>query len=247
MKHGDLVFNTKTRTIIRYNSAMRQEHLLDLADVEDPVVQWLNGSWRNRWQDEVVVCIASGPSTTQAQLDYVAKQRQNGKCKVIAINRSYEQAPYADILFAKDAAWWDGYQEVVQGFTGEKWAGCASTARKYKLSYAEHEIGRSDHKLGLDRLKDENSGHQAINLAYLFGARTIILLGFEMNPSIQKIHFFGLHDERKGLENPNHDIFKGWIEKMNVLASSMPIPVYNCSINTAIKGFKQATLEEVLP
>lgn len=247
MQPGDLVFNTKTRAIISYNKAMRKDHLLDLSDVNDPLVKWFKGDWRNRWQDKTVVCIASGACTTQEQLDYVEQQHKGGKCKVIAVNRSYEQAPFADVLFAKDAPWWDGYCDAVVDFKGEKWTASIEASRKYNLNYAEYRRGKSDHKLGLDYLKDENSGHQAINLAYLFGANKIILLGYEMNPAIQKIHFFGLHDESKGLENPNHDIFRGWIEKMNTLAESMPIPVYNCSNNTAITGFAIKELTEVLP
>ena len=53
------------------------------------------------WVDETAVCIASGPSLTQADVDYV-----RGKARVIVVNNGYLLAPWADVLYAADARWW---------------------------------------------------------------------------------------------------------------------------------------------
>ncbi len=59
-----------------------------------------NGFWRveRLWPDATVVCIASGPSLTQSQVDYC-----RGKARVAVVNNNWEKAPWADVLYGADA------------------------------------------------------------------------------------------------------------------------------------------------
>lgn len=90
-----------------------------------------------------------------------------------------------------------------------------------------------------------NSGYQAIHLAATFGAKRIILLGFDMQRTGGKEHWHGKHEGRL----PNGTGFPGWIRNMAPLAkdlSRLGVDVVNCSRATALTCFRRATPEEVL-
>ena len=69
------------------------------------------------WEGETVVCLASGPSLTPADVEYV-----RGKARVIVINTTVLLAPWADVLYACDARWWQWHHKTVKGFAGMKFA-----------------------------------------------------------------------------------------------------------------------------
>ena len=77
------------------------ETIPDYQSLDYPVV------WRvpRLWPDATVVCIGSGPSLTAEDVDYC-----RGRAKVIAINNAYQLAPWSDVLYACDGAWWDWHQ-----------------------------------------------------------------------------------------------------------------------------------------
>ena len=87
-----------------------------------------------------------------------------------------------------------------------------------------------------------NSGYQAINLAYLMGAKKIILLGYDMQFTDGKAHWFGEHPDeiRSG--------YDGFIKKFNKMAEHMPkgLEIINCTRKTALNCFPIKKLEEVL-
>ena len=59
-----------------------------------------------------------------------------------------------------------------------------------------------------------NSGYQAVNLAYLLGAKRIGLIGFDMRGG-EFQHFHG--DHGGGLNNPTPSLFAEWIPRFNDL------------------------------
>lgn len=91
----------------------------------------------------------------------------------------------------------------------------------------------------------KNSGYQAISLAALFGATTIILLGFDFQRTSGKSHWHG--DHPRGLGNGGN--FTSWISHMNQLAKDLAranVRVINCSRKTALKCFPQVPIEDAL-
>ena len=91
-----------------------------------------------------------------------------------------------------------------------------------------------------------NSGYQAINFAYLEGAARIILLGYDMQKTGGKVHFFG--DHPKPLGNGPDD-FAELAKLFNPLAADLAaegIEVINCTRTTALNAFPRHTLENVL-
>lgn len=185
------------------------------------------------WTGCCVAIIAGGPSLTEGQCSEVALWRQKSpRHKVVAINTSFRRAPFADMLYACDTKWWDAYyDEVIQIvspitllFTQDKPA-----AQKYGLGYVMSVPARGlSRKPGLIH-QGMSSGFQAINLAFLAGAREFVLLGYDCRGT----HWHGDHPPPLKANLPH----ARWIEHFAVLARDLRgegVRIVNCSPNTAI-------------
>jgi len=82
-----------------------------------------------------------------------------------------------------------------------------------------------------------NSGYQAINLAYILGAKTILLLGFDMFGS----HFFGDHPDKLNVNSPYKHFIKGF-ESIN----QKKVEIINCTRQTALNCFPLKFIDNVL-
>lgn len=188
------------------------------------------------WPDGTIVCLASGPSLTTADAEYV-----RGKADaVIAVNNAYQVAPWADCLYACDAKWWRwNWKQGASQFTGLKYA-MTSEAR----NFPGVQILKNAGDKGLTRDPSElrtgkNSGYQAINLAVHFGAKRIVLLGYDM----QGDHFFGSHPDK------SKPPFAVCLRNFSTLVSplrDLGVEIVNCTRRTALKCFPQQALEDVL-
>lgn len=188
-----------------------------------------------RWSGFDVVCIASGPSLTQADCDAVKNWRSLGNNRrVIVINSSYKLAPWADVLYACDLKWWNtNYQEALS-FKNEKWTLSGHAAKKFKALRKAGKISTGG-----------NSGHQSLALAGKWGARKIILLGYDFQKTNGKAHWHP--DHPKGMGNGGN--FKKWASKIEVLGQSLKnknIRIINCTRKTALNCFERTNLEDEL-
>lgn len=125
------------------------------------------------WAGQTAFILGGGPSLRGFDAEVLRGR------KIIAVNNSWEMAPWSEVLYFCDEKWWRWHgDKVTIGFCGRyivtpAFAGpLVKTLRLVNLS-------------GLDRdptavRSGHNSGYQAINLAYHFGARRIILLGIDM-------------------------------------------------------------------
>lgn len=133
---------------------------------------------------------------------------------------------------------------MASGFKGELWSQDVHACKKYGINHVQ---GDNKHK-GLTKTNGVicfggNSGHQAINLAYLFGAKTIILLGYDMKIG-EKTHWFG--DHPKGLQVPSP--FGSFIDNMNLLAKDaqkVGLKIINASRETALTCFERSTMDDL--
>jgi len=127
------------------------------------------------WEGETVFIIAGGPSLIGFDLDPI---RDRGR--VIAINVSYQLYPEADLLYFCDRSWWSAFgKDVKRSFAGQ-----ILTMDNPRIE-GVHSV-RKGPQLGLSDKPDtlchgSNSGYQAINAAFLFGAKRIVLLGYDMH------------------------------------------------------------------
>lgn len=150
------------------------------------------------------------------------------------------------MLYACDDTWWAmHYAETATRFRGERWTISARSRDRYDI----HWVYGID-KPGLSKVTDhihtgKNSGHQAVALAAYFGAKKILLLGFDFCRSGGKSHWHGDHPPGLG----NGGKFANWVKHMGTVApdaKKMGIEVINCSRRTAINCFPSMTIGEAL-
>ena len=154
-------------------------------------------------------------------------------------------ALWADVLYACDGPWWDVYfDEVRKTFDGELWTQDEIAANKYGLYFI-----RSESAPGLGKYDvihtGENSGYQMVNLAYLFGAKKIILLGFDMQRTGGKSHCHGDHPAGLNRSSPLEKFAKNF----NSLAADFEnegVEIINATRETALTCFPKIKLEEIL-
>ena len=191
-----------------------------------------------KMNENIAICIASGPSLTQDDIDYC-----RGKGKVYVVNETHQLAPWADVLYAADGDWWDKNPDA-HDFAGEKWTCSLSAAEKYDL----FEIGVKCHwhwsKTPGVIASGGNSGFQAVNMAYLDGATKIILLGYDMGHKAgSKKHFF----EDKDAKILRQSNYAQWIKRFAKAAEFMDdLRVINCSRETNLECFERTTLQDII-
>ena len=204
-----------------------------------------------QWQQSTVVVLASGQSFTADQAEMVRQWRvlsPEGRRRVIAINTSYQRAPWADVLYACDLEWWDLYAAKTAAgewkpFEQQQWTQDIRAAERRGCRYIESSPGK-----GLGRTpglihQGQNGAYQAVNLAYQAGARRIVLLGLDLHGT----HWHGSHPTP--LTNPQPYLFDAWKRNFEQLAVDLRdegVHVINCSPGTALKAFPTGDLEETL-
>lgn len=191
-----------------------------------------------RDEARTAVILASGPSLTVADAE---------RCRgwpTIAVNDCYRIAPWADAIYACDADWWDLHRSRIAdtGCAGQLWTQARKAAQKHDLNWMP---GHS--KPGLSREPNvlhfgSSSGYQAMNLAYHWGSRHMVLLGFDVKPTKDRHHWFGNHPGALRRALP----YAKWISAFGELARDLKaagIDVANCSRDTALTCFRRSTLD----
>jgi hypothetical protein len=183
-------------------------------------------------------CLGGGPSLTQADVDLC-----RGKGPVVAINDAYRLAPWADVLYAADQQWWK-WHDGVPSFTGLRYS-LQAAAAAYDVSVLENTGPRGIERAPTGLRTGDNGGYQALNLAVHLGATRIVLLGYDMQRTDNKSHWFGEHPG--GGQSP----YGSFIAAFDALAASgelaaVGVEVVNCSRQTALTCFPCRPLEDVL-
>lgn len=186
-----------------------------------------------------VVCIGGGPSLVRE--DVVAVK---GRAIVIAVNDAYKLAPWADVLYACDAKWWNWHQGV-PSFPGPKYSLDRYAARWPGVTVLKN-TGTQGLELDPKGLRSgRNSGYQAINLAVHLGAKRIVLLGYDMAPTAtKKTHWFGDHPDK--IPSPYRSMRQEF-ETIKRPLAALGVVVVNCSRSTVLDAFPKGTLEEEIP
>ncbi len=135
------------------------------------------------WSGQTAVVIGTGPNAKDAPLGLA-----RGLARAVAVKSSWKLAPWADALYGLDKGWWIANRGV-PNFAGLKISPSPTAARVYRLRQVSLK-GRAEILTGETgvlgcglRIGGGHSGFQAINLAIQFGAKKIILVGFDMTLS----------------------------------------------------------------
>jgi hypothetical protein len=183
-----------------------------------------------------------------------------GRGRVIGIKESgLTLAPWADVLYWCDPQWSDanwqrlylhaGPHKICRSQVHERYSATPpAMADKIKAALiaagVRHLPRDPCNPLSVDPTKTGeavDTGGSAINLAYLFGATTIALLGFDMRTTG---HW---HDRTlKEPEAKHYERFIPPIERMASRLQALGVRVINCTPGSALKCFPVQPLEEVL-
>lgn len=171
---------------------------------------------------------------------------------MIAVSDAFALLPNAAVCYSCDGLWWEA-RGGIPGFAGEKWTSHSLSPKNLKSPELVKKYGlkviRGEDKPGfsLDPAcirYSSNSGFQATNLAILFGASQIVLVGFDMREVDKKRHFFGNH---KAPLRDGHS-FGPWIESFRRAAEKLgPAPrIINATPGSALTCFPMMSLAEAL-
>lgn len=191
-----------------------------------------------------LVIIASGPSLTRADVARV----EGSDVHIMGINLAYTICNRLDYLYACDASFWIRNYATVKSLPCKKYRLEKTLAR---ISYPGVEWLENDGTLGMSHeypkiRTGQNSGYQALNLAYLLGYRKIILLGYDMQPGPRgKLHWHPDHESK----NPPPSLLEAWVKNFEALAPLLKnagVTVLNATKKTALTCFEKVKLTDVL-
>ena len=84
-----------------------------------------------------------------------------------------------------------------------------------------------------------------MNLAVLWGAKRLVLIGFDAGPLYGKDHFFGKHPKELRNESP-YASFRRNFDLVARDLKALGVSVVNTSIDSHLTCFKKATLADAL-
>lgn len=206
-----------------------------------PLVFW---SVPREWEGETCFVIAGGPSVRDQPIEQLRGR------KVIAINSSWARASFADFLFFGDRRWWKKHQaSVLADFPGRivttnHHAPVIAGRDRILLLHrvpAHFRLSKIPHSLVMDK----TSTYAALNLAFLLGAKRIVLLGADMQKA---------EDGRKWHHDPHQWEMRPevWLRQMKQLELirdpliEAGVEVINASPRSLINFWPKASLEEFL-
>lgn len=205
---------------------------------------------RKDWKARPAVVVAAGPSLTREDVEIVRASREADRIRVISVSNAWKLcSPWADAYFAGDRRYWIEYLAAMLrfGVPRDRLVTCCNvTAKKEAIQFV-----RAANQPGLGTFvlhTGGNSGWMGLNLAYLYGARRIYLLGFDMmlGPAAEK-HFDGAHTGRCDVALN----FAEWIHRIRKAKPDLDrlgCQVMNLSRRTALDCFPRSTVEaELLP
>lgn len=174
---------------------------------------------------------------------------------VIGINVSFMIGDWLDMVFFGDSGFFDRYQSGLASFRGIK-VTCNSTVGKtvnwVKYTPCDHSRKRGISKFTNMVSWNGNSGAAAISIAAHTGAKRIILLGFDMNLSSDKMQHWhdvyqrGKVETEKRLRNLPFDKHLRGFEDIAKDAKKRGIEIINASPDSAITQFPKYTVKELL-
>jgi len=191
------------------------------------------------WAARTAFILGGGPSLAGIDVDAL-----RGRGAIIAINDAgLIKAPWADVHYFCDPRWMDWHERELGLFTGPYRVTRAPAdwlAGELVLLVLEREKAAP---LSVDahRVAGPDSGSNAINLAFLFGTRRIVLFGFDMRPG-------NWHDRHRRVTPPQRygEKFIPALERMAIALKREGVEVINATPGSALTCFPIVSPDNVL-
>jgi len=199
------------------------------------------------WPGATVAILGGGPSLIGQDLCYDLEALLS-PFRIIGVNNSYRFGPWVDVCWFGDSNWYKQHHYELRTFPGLKIC-CQPQLEDDPGARAEgiKVIARGQPE-GLERRKgyvcwNRSSGASAINLAVIFGAKRIILLGFDMRV------INGTKNWHKDHRSQDHDPFERFLQPFPAIkrdAEKMKVEILNATPDSGLKDlFPYVTLSEI--
>ena len=199
--------------------------------------------WRvpKAWPGSTVFILGGGPSLKDIEVPRLKGRR------VIACNNAFILAPWADVLCWADAAWYEWNWRDLHHHLGPyrvcwrrmpEMPGAASFERLFEF---HKPLAISFDPTGV---VGANTGHGALNLAVLFGASRVVLLGFDMKTRDGAHNWHNFHQRQ-----PEGDPYRGFIAALEAAAPELVragVECFNASPDSALECFPKISFADAL-
>jgi len=207
------------------------------------------------WLGKTVFCLGSGDSLRRLRQDewaeIVSLQRSIGAI-VFAVNSSVKTVRLngcePDALFFTDTNWFEVNEALVRAFPGRLFTVCKIARAAYdRLERIANEL-TAPFMVGQTPMRDgRSSGHRAVSIAIMCGAKRVVLLGYDMrvDPVSGRSH---CHDDYSwpGMGGMFADEFipgfDGWYRD----ALAVGCEVVNATNGTDLAEFPKVPLDNIL-
>jgi|ERR1044071_5173109 hypothetical protein len=201
------------------------------------------GGWSipREWDGETAVIYGGGPSLNQADVDYARTRFRR-----IACNDAFLLDPDCEVLCWCDCRWYLWNKNEIKRHCGKyriAWKHVPQIAGAREI----HFLQQLDSQKSL--LKDpryiiaNNTGLGALQIAYHFGAKRILLLGFDMRRVNKQMNWHQRH--QKSVPPGALDLFRTRIENMAPALDRRGVEVINCTKDSALRCFPYRDIREI--
>jgi hypothetical protein len=192
------------------------------------------------WEGETIYIIGGGPSLKDFDWNKLIGKR------TIAINKAIVSYPNADALYWTDSRVYGWHKHEIDKFKGLKY-----TIRHHITYPADVKILKKGDKFGLNESKDSlchgnNSGYAAINLAYLLGAKRIVLLGYDMHNDGKNGHYHDGYPVPVTGDNIYRDQFMPGFQILADLLKQKKVDVFNASVASSLTVWPRINFDQAL-
>lgn len=189
------------------------------------------------WPNSTVYILGGGPGLLDNDLSSIHGQR------CIGVNNSTFLGDWVDVCWFGDLKWWGWHKERLKSYTG-----LIITCNTRMKKWSKMKVLLRGKVAGIDTRPshvswNRSSGASAINLAYHFGAKRIILLGFDMRRIDGKKNW---HDDHK---EKIHDPFIRHLKSFSQIkkdAEHLGLEIINATPGSAINQFPIMTLKDAM-
>lgn len=202
------------------------------------------------WAGQTAFVICSGPSVDAQQRETLRKLKAKGCYRFIAVKHSVEALPDADVMIVGNKEDPSVLRNHFKMFTGERlvartlYEGMPEGTLYLRRHKSIKDVANGTERMPLStspkHLAGLDTGASAINLAFLFGAKEIVVAGMDMK---------GGHWMKHHLQTPpgsHHHRHMRAIESMASDLKAHGVPVWNASPDSALKCWPKRKLEEWL-
>lgn len=201
------------------------------------------------WDGSTAYIIGGGPSVNQMDLSLIKDKH------VIGVNNSYLLGSWVDVCWWGDMTWLDWHKQKLSKLYHGLVATCNQNSNVIKRNQNWIKFFARGKPMGIDDRPgyiswNRNSGCSAINLAVNFGAKRVVLLGFDMSDAPDgKTHWHEGHKKAKKSKKKNNSPYERFRKTTTFIAKDaarLKVEILNASPVTTITVFSRVNLEDVV-